>query len=384
MTDFRRFFGIVSLVWLCALVACAPAADDSPEQGPSGGESFAQAAEIDAVVEHEMQERGTPGVAVAVVRGGEVLLSKGYGFADLEHQVPVSPQTMFQSGSVGKMFTSAAVMVLVEDGLVDLDVPVRSYLWEAPEAWNAITLRHLLTHTSGIPDYEAADEMDYTRDYSEEELVRIASGLELEFAPGEKWNYSNTGYLLLGIIVGRVAEEPYGDLLRRRVWDPAGVPTMRVNVATDIVPHRSSGYERDDGELHKQFWVAPSLSGTADGSLLMSLDDMIAWNETVRTHAVLSAESWDQMLTPVTLNSGDPHPYGFGWGVTEIGGHPVHEHGGAWQGFQTFYTRVVDDDVAIIVLANAGHADPEAITRAIAGILDPSYVPPPREEGSGS
>ena len=372
---------LVVAVPACLLLgACSAASEDVERPAESGPATFAEAAAIGAVVETAMEEQRIPGVAVAVIRRGEVLMAKGYGLADIENDVPVGPETMFQSGSVGKMFTAAAAMILVEDGLLDLDVPVRTYVPEAPDAWDEITVRRLLTHTSGIPDY-TDDEMDYTRDYLEEDLVRMASELELEFPAGERWNYSNTGYVLLGIIIGRVAEQPYWELLRERVWDPANVPTMRVNFATDIVAHRSSGYHLEEGELHNQGWVAPSLNSTADGSLLLSLEDMIAWNEAVRNRAVLRPESWDAMLTPVTLNSGETHPYGFGWGVTEVGGHPVHEHGGGWQGFRTQFTRVVDDDVAIVVLANASHAEPEAIAAEIAGLLDPTYVSPPPTTG---
>jgi len=372
-----KSLGIVSvgasIAVLLAINACSPATEEVVGPAPPGETEFSEAAAIDAVVETAMAEHRIPGVAVAVVRQGEVLLSKGYGLADLEHQVRVTPETMFQSGSVGKMFTAAAAMVMVEEGRLDLDVPIKTYIPEAPAMWDAITLRHLLSHTSGIPDY-TTDEMDYTRDYPEDDLVRTAIELELEFPAGEQWNYSNTGYVMLGIIIGRVAEQPYWELLRERVWDPGSVPTIRVNFATDIVPHRSSGYHLEDGELTNQGWVAPSLNSTADGSLLLSLQDMIAWNEVVRNRAVLSPQSWDAMLTPILLNSGEPYPYGFGWGVTELGGHPVHEHGGGWQGFRTQYTRIVDDDIAIVVLTNASHAEPGEIAEAIAGVLDPTYA----------
>ncbi len=333
-------------------------------------------AAVDAVVSERMEAQGTPGVAVAIVRGEDVLLAKGYGFANLEHQVPVGPKTMFQSGSVGKMFTAAGVMALVEDGRLDLDSSILTWLPEGPESWRPITLRHLLSHTSGIPDY-TSNTLDYTREYSEADLVEMAAALELEFPAGARWNYSNTGYVLLGVITGRVAQKPYWEHLRERIWDPAGVPTMRVNFAADVVPHRAAGYEREGEVMLNQAWVAPSLNSTADGSLLFSLEDMIAWNEAVRKRSVLSSESWEATLTPIELSSGNTYPYGFGWAITELRGKPVHEHGGGWQGFRTQYTRYVDADVAIVVLANGADTDPAGIAEAVAAVVDPELGPDP-------
>ncbi|MDX1643588.1 MAG: serine hydrolase domain-containing protein [Thermoanaerobaculia bacterium] len=368
------------------LLAAGAAAGSPPRHGPlaspraatgittNGAAAFDREA-IDAVVEQRMEEQRIPGVAVAVVRGEEVLLAAGYGVADLEHDVPVTPRTMFQSGSVGKMFTAAAVMLLVEDGRLDLDASVRRYLPEVPASWEPITLRHLLTHTSGVPDY-TSDTLDYTRQYTEEDLVRLASELELEFPAGSRWNYSNTGYALLGFVVGRVAERPYWELLRERLWDPAGIPTMRVNFAADVVPHRAAGYELEDEELRNQGWVAPFLNSTADGSLLMSLEDLIAWNRVVRRRSVLRPESWGAMLSPVELASGNIYPYGFGWAVTTRGDHRVLAHGGGWQGFRTHFLRFPDEDLTVVVLANSAEADAGDIAEAVAAAVDPSLAPP--------
>lgn len=369
----RRYLALLLLaaVALTAAPPCAAAQPAVVETGPAFDRSA-----VDAVVERFLAEEPIPGAAVAVVRGDEVLLAAGYGMANLELQVPVGPQTMFQSGSLGKMFTAAGVMLLVEDGRLDLGASVRRYLPEGPDSWEPITLRHLLTHTSGIPDY-TTDDFDYIHDYTEEELVRMAGALPLEFPPGSRWNYSNTGYVLLGIVIGRAAGEPYWELLRERLWDPAGIPTMRVNFAADIVPNRAAGYEVVDGAYRNQEWVAPSLNSTADGSLLMSLEDMIAWNRAVRSRAVLSPESWQAMLSPVVLASGNTYPYGFGWAITTLGSHRVERHGGGWQGFRTHFLRFPDEDLAIAVLANSAEAETEEIAEAVAAAVDPALAAPP-------
>ena len=147
--------------------------------------------------------------------------------------------------------------------------------------------------------------------------------------------------------------------------------TARIITEEDIVPHRAAGYRLTRGELKNQSWVAPRLNTTADGSLYVSLNDMVAWDAGIRGGRVLKSESWKQVFTPVSLNSGNPYPYGFGWSVEEFAGHRSQRHGGAWQGFKTFIARFPDDDLTIIVLANLAQAIPERIVDGIAAILDP-------------
>jgi CubicO group peptidase (beta-lactamase class C family) len=327
---------------------------------------------IAAFVRAEMERQRVPGMAVAVVRGNDVFAS-GYGYANLEHMVPVTGQTIFQSGSLGKMFTSAAVMLQVEDGKLALSDPITKFFPGAPESWRSITVRHLLTHTSGIPDY-TTDEFDYRKDYTEEELATLAFQQRLEFPAGSRWNYSNTGYALLGFIVGKVAGKHYGDVLAERVFKPIGMTTARVITEAEIVPHRAAGYRLSGGHLKNQEWVAPRLNTTADGSLYFSLRDMLAWDAAVRKRAVLRPESWDQILSAVRLNSGNSYPYGFGWSIDERGGQPLQSHGGAWQGFRTHYSRFLGDDLSIIALANASHADPGRVVDGIAAIVNPKLA----------
>ena len=331
---------------------------------------------IEVAVRESMDRTGTPGMAVAVVHGGDVLMSKGFGTANLETGSVVTPETMFQSGSVGKQFTAAGVMILVEDGRVDLGESIRVHLPEAPESWQPITLRHLLTHTSGIPDYTSAS-FDYATNYSENDLVRMASELTLEYPAGTRWNYSNTGYAMLGVMISRVTGVPYWEFLRERVFDPAGMPTIRINTATEIVPHRARGYTPGPKGLQNASHVAEQTNTTADGSMLFSLRDMIAWNEVVRSRAVLSPESWDQILSPMVLNSGNTHPYGFAWFFDEVAGHPVLEHSGSWQGFVNQYTRFPDQDLSVIVLTNARTTASGPLAMRIGAMIDPALTPDP-------
>lgn len=330
--------------------------------------------QLDSFVEAEMRAEKVPGVAIAVLRKGEIVVAKGYGKATVEHDVPVTPDTIFQSGSVGKMFTAAAVMTAVENGKMKLDDPVITYLPDAPASWRPITIRHLLTHTSGIPEF--GGKFDYRRDYTDDELVKAAYPLPLDFKPGARWNYSNTGYILLGILVKKATGQSYLDILDTQVFKPLGMKTARGISDGDIVPHRASGYQLVNDVLKNHDWVSPTMNATADGSLYFSLNDMIAWSRGVEKGAVLSAASWKQVYTPVTLNSGKPYPYGFGWGIEKVGGHPRYQHGGAWQGFRTFYSRYLGDDLSVILLTNSAETKLETFMDGIVGLWDPALVAP--------
>lgn len=320
---------------------------------------------IDRFVNAEMQRQQVPGVAVGVVKGGVVVKSQGYGYANLEHQVPAGPATVFESGSLGKQFTAAAVMLQVEDGKLALSDPLTKFFPDAPLTWRPITVQHLLTHTSGIPDY-VQGQIDYRKDYTEEDLARFAFGLTLEFPAGARWNYSNTGYVLLGIIVHKVSGSFYGDVLAERVFKPLGMTTARIISEAELVANRAAGYRIVSGVIKNQEWVSPTLNTTADGSLYLTVRDVIAWDAGIRAHAVLKPGSWQQILTPVQLSSGKTYPYGFGWFLDERGGQPLQQHGGSWQGFKTQLSRFVGEDLSVIVLANLAQANPARFADGIA------------------
>ncbi|MBV8783693.1 MAG: beta-lactamase family protein [Gammaproteobacteria bacterium] len=351
----RTVVGVLLSAWCCV---------------GAGAQTAPLVKRIDAAVEGERQHEHVPGVAVAVVRHGRVVLAKGYGEANVEHHVPVTRQTVFQSGSVGKQFTSVAVMLAVEAGQLDLDAPLTHYLPEAPASWQAITPRHLLTHTSGLATYSDRD-LNYRADYTEDELLKVMYRLPLEFPPGERWSYSNSGYLVLGILLHQVTGQFYGDILQARVFRPLGMPSARIISESDIVAHRAAGYQRAHGQLQNQDWVAPSLNTTADGALYLSLEDYLAWDAGLRRRAILTPASWTQIYTPVTLKSGRTYPYGFGWNVERMGQGFWYHHGGSWQGFRVQVSRYGPDELTVIVLANLAEASPARFVDAIVAVVDP-------------
>ncbi len=331
--------------------------------------------EVDEYTKAEMQRQRIPGLSVAVIRDGQIVLAKGYGFANVEHQVPVKPEIVFQSGSVGKQFTATAVMMLTEEGKINLDDKISKYFAGAPEIWKDITVRHLLTHTAGTTDYPR--DFDFRRDYTEDELFKRAAAIPLAFQPGEKWSYSNLGYAMLGVLIGKVTGRFYGDFLQERIFKPLGMTTARIISEADIVPNRAAGYRLVKGELKNQEWVSPAINTTADGSLYLTALDMAKWDAALYTEKLLKRSSLEQMWTPANLNNGKMHPYGFGWSLGGVRGQRVIEHGGAWQGFKSYIARQVDDKLTVVVFANLAQADVEKIVRGIAAIYNPGLTPPP-------
>jgi CubicO group peptidase (beta-lactamase class C family) len=327
------------------------------------------AAKIDDYIRAEMQSQQVPGVALAVVKDGKVVLARGYGFANVEHQVPVKAETIFQSGSTGKQFTATAVMMLVEEGKLSLEDKITKYFTDAPESWRDITVRHMLTHTSGMTDYPP--DFDMRRDYTEDELFERIKTIPLAFQPGEKWSYSNIAYVMLGILIHKVSGKFYGDFLQERIFKPLGMSTARVISEADIIPNRAAGYRLVNGQLKHQSWVSPSLNTTADGALYLTVYDMAKWDAALYTDKLLKRATLEQMWTPVKLNNGKTHPYGFGWSLGEVRGHRIIEHGGSWQGFKAQITRYVDDKLTVILFANQVRANQTKLAHGVAAIINP-------------
>jgi CubicO group peptidase (beta-lactamase class C family) len=333
------------------------------------------AVKVDEFIKTEMEKQKIPGVSLAVVKDGKPLIVKGYGFANLEHQVPVKPETIFQSGSVGKQFTAMAVMILVDDGKIDLDEKIGKYLGEVPESWSNITVRHLLSHTGGMTDYPR--DFDFRKDYTEDEILKRAKEIPVAFKPGEKWQYSNLGYVTLGIIIGKVSGKFYGDFLQERVFKPLGMTTARILNEADIIPNRASGYRLVKGEVKHHDWVSPTINTTADGSLYLTALDMIKWDEALASGKLLKKTSYDAMWSPVRLNDGKTYPYGFGWAVRNVNGKRVIEHGGAWQGFKAHIGRYPDNKLTVIVFANLIQTNQAKLANGVAALIDPELKPRP-------
>lgn len=329
-------------------------------------------AKIDRYLKTEMQRQKIPGVSLAVVRAGKIEILKSYGLANVEHNVPVKPETVFQSGSIGKQFTAAAVMILVEEGKLALDDKITKYFTDAPEAWKNITVRQLLNHTSGLGDYPP--EVDLRRDYTEDEYFAIIKKAPLAFEPGTRWDYSNAGYFTLGALVRKVTGKFYGDFLQERIFKPLGMTTARVISEADIIPNRAAGYRLENGILKNQEWVSPSTNTTADGSLYLTILDLAKWDAALYADFPLKQSTLAQIWTPTKLNDGSEKAYGFGWHTEKINGRRFIFHGGAWQGFKSFIGRFPDDKLTIIFFANSWDTKDFKLARGLAALFYPKLV----------
>src|SRR3984957_9713146 len=309
-------------------------------------------------VRSEMQTQHIPGLSLLVSKGGQIVRAEGFGLANVELHAPVKADPVFQSGSVGKQFTATAVMMLVEEGKVALDDPLTKYFPDAPASWKEVTVRELLSHTAGFGDYPA--KFNFRKDWTEAELLKLVEGIPLAYPPGTKWDYSNLGFLTLGILIHQVTGEFYGDFLQQRIFQPLGMQTTRIISEADIVPNRAAGYRLVKGELKNQEWVAPMVNTTADGSLYFSILDLAKWDAALYTDKLLKRSSLDLMWTVAKLKNGEPNKgnYGFGWFIEQRNGHRCIHHDGAWQGFETAIDRYVDDQLTVVALSNLSGAQP--------------------------
>ena len=333
--------------------------------------------DVDDFVEAQRQEQHIPGLSLLVVDDGKVVKQQGYGLANVEHDVPVKPETIFQSGSMGKQITAAAVLLLVQDGKLTLNDSVRKYLINAPEAWQPITIRHLLSHTSGLGGMP--QKFDYRRDYGEDELLQTVYSLQLAAKPGYAWVYSNAGYVTLGILIHKVSGQHYGEFLQARVFRPLGMTSTGIINEANIVPNRAAGYRLAKGELKNQEWVSPTMNSTADGSLYLNIVDLAKWDAALVGDDLLCSASKQEMWTPQLLNSGKPNKagYGFGWKCMNAPSHRLVEHGGAWQGFTTMISRYLDDRLTVVVLTNLSAdspCNPDKIVHHVAGMYRPHLL----------
>ncbi|HET6200593.1 MAG TPA: serine hydrolase [Candidatus Acidoferrales bacterium] len=371
------------------MIACLPIAaraqttnSSAPTLAPEQTASIAQ------YVSAEMAKEHIPGAEVGIYHRGQILLAKGYGLADVELDVPVTPETVFQSGSVGKQFVSAAIMMLVEEGKVGLDDSITKYFPDAPASWKPILMKNLLSHTSGLAEYESEERVGangpfYIRlDFTEDQLLKKTEALPIEFAPGEKWAYRNTNYLLLGIMIHKVTGKFYADYLTEHIFKPLGMTSTRLISDADIIPNRSSGYELDGDKLRNQTWVSPTFNSTADGTLYFNVLDLAKWDGALYGTSLLKQSSLNRIWTVYPLNNGGPNPahYGFGWEINTLNGHKIIEHGGAWQGFTCDISRYVDDSLTVVVLTNLDAGNPAQMAHHIAGLLNPALMPPPPKQ----
>ncbi len=318
-----------------------------------------------------------PGAAVGVVQDDEVIHSAGYGLASLEWNIPNDADTVFKLASISKPFTALLVMMLESEGLLDLHVPLQTYLPDIHTAGHEVTIHHLLTHTSGIYSYTNAPEfMTHDRYFPTDPLTLMDAFMQIpfDFKPGERYAYNNSAYHLLGVIMEQVSGQSYGDLLQAHILTPCDMHDTQHLASPRIIPRMANGYAYDDDHPQPANYLDMSRTYAA-GSLISTVNDMCRWSQKLWSGALVPLEILERMTQPTLLNNGETHPYGYGWGLVPYDGHAIIGHTGGIFGFTTHYVHLPDDALSVIVLTNSERADVVANTM-ITTIRETLGMPP--------
>jgi len=327
---------------------------------------------VDDYVKAQMQQRHIPGAAIAVVRNGKIVKAEGYGLASVEFGVPATKETVFEIGSITKQITATAIMLLVEEGKINLDERISKYLPNAPESWNNVTVRNLLTHTSGIKSYTGiASGFELTNRLKREEFIKAIGAYPLEFEPGERYNYSNSGYNLLGFIIESVTGKSYWDFVRGEIFKLLGMNSTFDRDPQFVIRSRATGYEWENNRLVGRDYDLTDVFSA--GAIVSTVVDLAKWDAALRNESLLKKTSLEKMWTPFVLNDGKTYPYGFGFNTADFRGHRLISHGGQTAGFAANISRFVDDNLTVIVLTNLGDIGlGSTIARGIAKIYIPA------------
>jgi CubicO group peptidase (beta-lactamase class C family) len=307
---------------------------------------------VDDLVRYQMSRHPVPGLALEIIRDGKPMKIAAYGLANLEWRAPVTPDTEFEIGSITKQFTAAGVLLLAQERKLSVDDKISRYLKDTPEIWSGITLRHLLTHTSGIKNYTALDGFELTRHLTQAQFIRKLGGYPLDFAPGEKWSYCNSGFNLLGFVIENVSGEDYWKFMRERIFRPLGMSSTTNRDPRAIIPSRASGYESDAGGdyVNRDSDLTDVFSA---GAIVSTVGDLAKWNAALDAQALLTKASQQAMWAPVRLNDGTAHLYGFGWFLDPFNGRQNIGHSGSTSGFSASFQRFPNDRLSVIVLTNS-------------------------------
>ena len=327
--------------------------------------TVAPADRADEYVRGEMQRQKIPGLSLVVLKDGKIVKAAGYGVADRKTNTPATPETVYKIGSISKQFIATGIMLLAQDGKLRVDDPVSKYLPDTPDTWSAITIRHLLTHTSGIK--REAPAFDPYKVQPDIDVIRSAYAQPLDFPTGSKWQYCNTGYFTLAEIITRVSGMPWTEYLHRKVFEPSHMGSTFPTNTTKTLSHRALGYSDNDKLLDAPDWKALRPSG----AFLSTVLDLAKWDARLYTNRPLKDATRREMWTPVTLTGGTPYAYGFGWGLDPFKGHRRVRHGGSLPGFISEYSRFVDDNLSVIVLMNLDDANVRGIAEGVAALYLP-------------
>lgn len=350
--------------------------------------SVASADPVDDYLRARLPISRVPGVSLAVVKDGRLVKMAGYGKASLELDAPATAETVYEIGSVSKQIAANAILLLRDEGRLALDDPIGKYVDGTPAAWRPITLRHILTHTSGLADFDTGDiGFSYRREYTGPEFVTLLGAQPLAFAPGTRWNYTNA-FPLLGMVVERVSGQPYTEFVRTRIFEPLGLTSARFKHAPDVVPHRADGYLWKDSAYRHGEPLRPQVIA-ANGGVMMNVEDFAKWDIAISQGRLLRPATVTEMSTPVRLADGTTVSHGLGWFMDTFNGHRFGAHWGTTVTGHSAVIRRYDEGVTVIVLGNLddGGGAVDAMSKHIADLYLPGtalegLTPVPERDGA--
>lgn len=334
--------------------------------GKSQHSNESTGSEVDALFS-QFTQGVQPGITVAIIRDGKVLHEASFGYADIEKKVPITTNTAFRLASVSKQFAAMAIMILEEDGRLSYDDPIGKYVPELG-VYEDVTIRHLLQHTGGLPDYYDVIDSSAGMPTNQDAAELLGKIAHADFAPGERYEYSNPGYDMLGPIVAAASGMSFADFVEQRIFVPSGMKNSLVYDDSLLeVRNRAFGYEPDDDGFKANDYD-PLNTIIGSGSIYSTINDLIQWDKALYGEALVSQKTLDLAFTSGTNNSGESLDYGFGWGIDSFAGHKRVRHGGSWVGFRTHIARIPDLKFTVIMLSNRADMDPESYVDRITGI----------------
>jgi CubicO group peptidase (beta-lactamase class C family) len=343
--------------------------------------STARADSVDDAIQAEMKRQAIPGMAIAVMQDGKITRLSSYGMANLELKVPVTPDTLFQTGSTGKQFASLAILMLEKEGKLSTADKLSKYFPDVPKSWADIRLKHLLSHTSGLDDNDAMYDLQKTM--TSDALRKMNYRNPKTRAAGKAWAYSNVGYQLLGMVIEKVTGAPYHRYLDAQIFKPLGMIATRDISEEDIIPNRASGYERKDGKLGEplknQSWVSSIFNRTADGSTYITARDYGAYLMAMDAPPSNLKPLWEEATTPVVaVQPGKPVTYGMGWFLATVDGVPIRFHTGSWQGFRAYIVHYPTKHAGMVMLVNSDTPEKEQLLKLLTQKALPGMPAPPQ------
>jgi D-alanyl-D-alanine carboxypeptidase len=337
------------------------------------------ATRVDSLAAAFLADSHTPAISIAVLRGSDTLVMKGYGDASVELHRPATASTVYRIGSITKQFTSSEIMRLAERGKLSIDDPITKYLPDVPTHGQTITIRRLLNHTSGVHNYTAKPEWQkhWAEEMTPRQIVAFVDHDSLDFKPGDAWSYSNTGYVLLGMIIEKVTGEPYSKYVQHDLFTPLGLKQTSYCVNRPTDPSFADGYSAASEAVKPAEFLSMTQPHGA-GALCSTVRDLVVWQRALMGGRVVNARSYALMTTPDTLNSGKPLNYGFGLTAGKLGTHRSIGHSGGINGFTTASVYFPDDSVNVVVFSNADKG-PDGLAQNVArAVFGMPLVSPPR------